>query len=109
MLKKIYHINAGETEMYEIDARQAVTKFPEEWADEPWPEGDKKKTKDASAADIDFVAPYEGKDKGAGWWAIFDANSKQIGGNIRKPEAETFNGMSDEEKQEWVEVETTKS
>lgn len=38
MLKKIYHIDAADgaaTEMYEIDAREALAKFPKEWSETP--------------------------------------------------------------------------
>jgi hypothetical protein len=63
----------------------------------------------ASAADTEPAAPFEGRDKGAGWWGIFDSNGKQIGGNIRKPEAESFNGLSDEDKAEWLKSELAKS
>jgi hypothetical protein len=53
MLKTVYHIDAGETELYEIDARAAVQNFPKEWSDKPWSE--KKATK-AAEADADAAA-----------------------------------------------------
>ncbi|TBY41591.1 hypothetical protein [Rhizobium leguminosarum] len=95
MLKKIYHIEAGETELYEIDARQAVAKFPKEWSETPWPAAPEPK------------APFLAKEKTAGWWAIFDADDKQVGGNMRKPDAEAFNAMSDEDKAELVKSEAS--
>lgn len=110
MLKKIYHITDGEKEMYEIDARAAVKGFPKEWADEPWPTSKASaKPSTAENSSDELTAPFEGKDKGAGWWAIFDANGKQVGGNIRKPEAESFNAMSEEDKAEYVKAETAAS
>jgi hypothetical protein len=108
MLKKIYHIGTEDgaaTEMYEIDAREALAKFPKEWSDTPWPKSKvADKPKDAPAA-VEPKGPFEAKDKGAGWWAIFDADGKQAGGNMRKPDAEAFNGMSDEDKLELVKAE----
>lgn len=56
----------------------------------------------------DPVPPYTAKEKTAGWWGIFDANGAQVGGNMRKPEAESFNGLSDEDKAEYVKAELAK-
>lgn len=53
--------------------------------------------------------PFVGRDKGAGWWGIFDSTDKQVGPNMRKPEAESFNGLSDDDKAEWVKSELAKS
>jgi len=39
----------------------------------------------------------------------FDSSDNQIGDNLRKPEAESFNGLSDEDKAEWVKSELAKS
>lgn len=58
---------------------------------------------------VNPTAPFEGRDKGAGWWGIFDSTGKQVGPNMRKPEAESFNGLSDEDKAEWVQAEAAKS
>lgn len=42
-MTKIYHIKEGESPwMYKIDARQAVSRFPNEWSDRPWPAGKSK-------------------------------------------------------------------
>lgn len=110
MLKKIHHIDTGETEMYEIDAREAVAKFPKEWSDTPWPA--KKKTpeepKDLKPAD-EPKAPFEAKSKGSGWWAIFDADGDEVGKSMREPDAVTFNAMSDDDKLEYVKAELAES
>lgn len=51
MLSKIYHKENGEAEMYEVDARAAVQRFPLEWSDKPWPDADAKAAADKAAAD----------------------------------------------------------
>jgi membrane protein involved in colicin uptake len=62
MLSKIYHKVHGESEMYDIDARAAVQKFPNEWSTTPWSEeqeadADAKASADAKAkADADAKA-----------------------------------------------------
>ncbi len=43
MFQTVHHIKNGAQEMYEIDARAAVAKHPNEWSKEPW-------TDDAKAA-----------------------------------------------------------
>lgn len=45
----------------------------------------------------EFKAPYEAKDKGAGWWAIYDADGKEVR-SLRKDDAEIFNALSDADK-----------
>lgn len=45
----------------------------------------------------EFKAPFEAKDKGAGWWAIYDAGGKEVK-SLRKDDAEIFNSLSDENK-----------
>lgn len=65
---------------------------------------------DAGSNDpADFTAPFAARDKGKGWWAIFDAANAQVGGNIRQPDAISFNDMSDEDKQEYVNAELAKA
>ncbi|NHT75930.1 hypothetical protein G8E10_09590 [Rhizobiaceae bacterium CRRU44] len=54
-------------------------------------------------------APFLARDKGHGWWGIFDAKGLQIGGAIREPEAASFNELSDEDKAEYVKAETAKA
>jgi hypothetical protein len=54
------------------------------------------------------TAPFEARDKGQGWWGIFDSKGTQIGGAIRKPEAASFNELSDEDKADYVKSETAK-
>lgn len=45
----------------------------------------------------EFKAPFEAKDKGAGWWAIYDADGKEVR-SLRKDDAEIFNALSDADK-----------
>lgn len=51
------------------------------------------------------VAPFEAREKGRGWWAIYDSKGTQIGGGIREAEGNSFNGLTEEEKQEYVNAE----
>ncbi|MBB3313637.1 hypothetical protein FHT78_005431 [Rhizobium sp. BK196] len=64
--------------------------------------------KPAASSTTEPVAPYMAKEKTGGWWAIFDANNAQVGGNMRKPEADAFNAKSDDEKAEAVKAELAK-
>lgn len=57
----------------------------------------------------DFTAPFEARDKGRGWWGIFDSKGTQIGGGIREAEGKSFNEMTEEEKQEYVNAELAKA
>lgn len=114
MMQKIYHVEAGETEMYEIDAREALAKFPDEWSEKPWTAKEKTAAKPVEklvepAVPGEAKAPYMAKEKTAGWWAIFNADDKQVGGNMRKPDAEAFNAMPDEDKAVYVTAETSQS
>jgi len=54
------------------------------------------------------VAPFEAREKGRGWWAIYDSKGTQIGGGIREAEGNSFNGLTEEEKQEYVNAELAK-
>lgn len=36
MYMNAYHKVQGEVRMFEVDARNAIARFPEEWAAEPW-------------------------------------------------------------------------
>ena len=103
MLKKIYHIDAGETEMYEIDARDALAKFPKEWSEKPWPE--KEETTDEP--EDEPKAPFAAKEKTAGWWGIFDADGNQVGKNMRADDAKAFNDLSEDDKAEYVKSEAS--
>ncbi|QHW26657.1 hypothetical protein GYN07_20985 [Rhizobium leguminosarum bv. viciae 248] len=110
MLKKIYHIDAADgaaTEMYEIDAREALAKFPKEWSETPWPakKNVPEEPKDLKPAD-DPKAPFEAREKGKGWWAIFDATGAEVGKSIREPDGVAFNSKSDDEKDEYVKLHT---
>jgi hypothetical protein len=116
MFKTVYHTSAPTkgVEMYEIDAKIAVANFPKEWSTEAWPE-DVAKAAEGEQAPSDPPPPgdpnvrFEARDKGHGWWGVFDSSDNQIGDNLRKPEAESFNGLSDEDKAEWVKSELAKS
>lgn len=55
------------------------------------------------------VAPFEAREKGRGWWGIFDSKGTQIGGGIREADGVEFNKFSEEEKQEYVNAELAKS
>ncbi|MDM9643877.1 hypothetical protein [Rhizobium sp. S163] len=56
------------------------------------------KTEPAKPADIEFKAPLEAKDKGGGWWAVYDADGKEVGKSMRAADAEAFNASTDDEK-----------
>lgn len=36
MYMNAYHKEQGEVRMFEVDARNAIARFPEEWAAAPW-------------------------------------------------------------------------
>lgn len=61
------------------------------------------KAKDKSGAKTAIInpaeakAPFQAKDKGGGWWAIYDADGKEVK-SLRKDDAEIFNALSDEDK-----------
>lgn len=38
MYMNAYHKVQGEVRMFEVDARNAIARFPAEWSAEPWPE-----------------------------------------------------------------------
>jgi hypothetical protein len=59
-----------------------------------------------SAPAAEAKGPFEARVKGSGWWAIYDADGKQVGKNIREPEGISFNAMSEEDKAEYVKAET---
>lgn len=48
------------------------------------------------------VGPFAAEDTGGHWWTIFDANKKQVGKKMRKADAEAFNGLSDDDKAEFL-------
>lgn len=122
MFKNVFHIENPTTpvEMYEVDARGAVANFPEEYSDKPWSgehaaawrEKHKKsaeKTGNPEGSEpSNFTAPFEAREKGRGWWGIFDSNGAQVGGGIREADGKSFNDMSDEDKQEYVNAELAK-
>lgn len=52
------------------------------------------------------IPAYEARDKGEGWWGIFDADGNQVGKSLRKDDAAGFNELSAEEKAEFVKQDT---
>ena len=48
------------------------------------------------------TGPFEAKDKGEGWWAIYGADDQQVGKSIRKADGEAFNALSDDDKAAYV-------
>lgn len=60
------------------------------------------KTPVTNPAKKEFKAPFEAKDKGNGWWAVFDADGQEVKA-LRKDDAETFNVLSDADKAVQVE------
>lgn len=54
------------------------------------------------------VGPFEAREKGRGWWAVYDSKGTQIGGGIREADGVEFNKFSDEDKQEYVNSELAK-
>lgn len=61
------------------------------------------KTPVTNPAKKEFKAPFEAKDKGNGWWAVFDADGQEVKA-LRKDDAETFNVLSDADKAAQVEA-----
>lgn len=57
----------------------------------------------------DFTAPFEAREKGRGWWGIFDSKGAQVGGGIREADGKSFNEKNDDDKQEYVNAELAKS
>ncbi len=58
---------------------------------------DKGGAKTAIVNPAEAKAPFQAKDKGGGWWAIYDADGKEMK-SLRKDDAEIFNALSDEDK-----------
>lgn len=54
------------------------------------------------------VGPFEAREKGRGWWAIYDSKGTQVGGGIREADGKSFNELNDEDKQEYVNSELAK-
>lgn len=48
------------------------------------------------------VAPFLAKDTGGGWWTITDVNGQAVGKKLRAADAEAFNGLSEEDKAEFL-------
>lgn len=116
MLMKVYHVAKPEipVEMYEIDAKNAIREFPDEWfeksADAAKAKGAGKKDKEPAVPvpAADPKGPFEAKAKGAGWWAIFDADGKEVGKSMREDDAAAFNSLTDDEKLEYAKAELAK-
>lgn len=47
-------------------------------------------------------APFEAKEKSAGWFAIFDAEGKEVGKSFREDDAKAFNALDEAGKQAKV-------
>lgn len=47
-------------------------------------------------------APLAARNKGGGWWGIFDADDKEVGKSMREADGVAFNSLSDEDKLEFV-------
>lgn len=62
---------------------------------------DKGGAKTAIVNPAEAKAPFQAKDKGGGWWAIYDADGKEVK-SLRKDDAEIFNALSDEDKAKHV-------
>ena len=62
---------------------------------------DKGGAKTAVINPAEAKAPFQAKDKGGGWWAIYDADGKEVK-SLRKDDAEIFNALSDEDKAKHV-------
>ena len=61
------------------------------------------KTPVTNPAKKEFKAPFEAKDKGNGWWGVFDGDGQEVKA-LRKDDAETFNVLSDADKATQVEA-----
>lgn len=71
MYMNAYHKDQGEVRMFEVDARNAIARFPDEWSAEPWqevsaadaPAGKRGRTKkgDGSQNDGDVSGAAEGE------------------------------------------------
>ena len=46
----------------------------------------------------DPIGPFEAKDKGNGWWAVFDSTGAEVSKGIREADATAFNDLSAEDK-----------
>lgn len=57
-----YHVNDGQTLMYDIDARSAVGQHPKEWSLEPWPSKGKTAEKPAAPQGDAAVIPEGWRD-----------------------------------------------
>jgi len=112
---KIYHISGQAAEMDAFDAREALQQHADEWAQEPWAESKKEPVDGSNGGGSGVptgdapVGPFEAREKGRGWWAIYDSKGTQIGGGIREADGVEFNKFSEEEKQEYVNAELAKS
>ena len=62
---------------------------------------DKGGAKTAIVNPAEAKAPFQAKDKGGGWWAIYDADGKEVK-SLRKDDAEIFNALSDDDKAKHV-------
>lgn len=50
-------------------------------------------------------APFEAREKGGGWWAVYDADGKEVGKSMREDDAKAFNDLSADDKAEFIKSE----
>lgn len=95
-LSGIYGADAKEIE---IGTELTVKEEPIGWAGryDILEGGDADEDKAAITNPAGPKAPFVAKDKGGGWWAIYDADGKEVK-SLRKDDAEIFNALSDEDK-----------
>lgn len=108
MFKKAFHIDNGETEMYEVDANAAVRNHPGEWSFKPWPEGARAKKTDAKPAKAVEPAPekaFEAKHKGGGSYSVFNAAGEEVLDKLSKEDAELFNSSGEDAQEVYLKAE----
>ena len=121
LTKTIHHIDKGETEMYAIDANDALARHPLEWSEKPWTDGARSKaraelekqngTGQGSTGTVLSTNPdlqgaldpnkLEARHRGRGSWSIMRGD-EELKEGLSKDDAEAFNALSDEEKAEYV-------
>lgn len=119
MFKKAFHIDNGETEMYEVDANTAIRQHPLEWSSKPWTEeaADKARSELAKRAranevkvkpaDPPAAKKYEAKHRGGGSYSIMGADGEVLD-KLTKDDAELFNAGSEAEQEEFIKSELAK-
>lgn len=114
MFKKAFHIDQGETEMYEVDANTAIRQHPLEWSSKEWTEEAAEKARAALAKKNGTAAPdkpakrFEAKHRGGGSYSIMDAEGKEVLDKLSRDDAELFNAGSDDEQDAFIAAEKAK-